>query len=336
MRKRVNCFIVTMIFFCQLFTIDITPWAEEKRNNNLSNDYIIVNLEDNKDSTEYLRFQVLTEKGNLKNSEDDSRKLMYSNFSSSYTTININEKSYIFGQGKTIDEPNYSKERSALICSQRFEDIVVTQELELVNGFTYGYEDMVKITYKVENLGDEDAFLGIRAMIDPFIGDDDKGLIEVDNEAIMAETEISKKDFHGVWQIESNNENIVAYGKASENNYDSITFANWDKLYDNRWNYEVKNSEVILDSAVAMTWNEEIIKAGENRKMEITYGVKNEIEDDDVLGDSELDTDNTDVLGTSEKSTGNSNYLLWVLPVVLSVAVIAVLVIRKVGGTKNG
>lgn len=342
--KRGNCFIV-IVFLCSfLFNSNVVTIANEKEDNVLSNDYIVVNLEDEKESTEYLRFKVLTEKGSVNTNEDDNKKLTYNNFASSYTTININEKSYIFGQGDTIEEPKYNEKTSSIKCSQKFGDILVTQELELVTGFTYGFKDMVKITYNVDNLGEEKALVGIRLMIDPFIGQDDKGLIEIDNEAIMAETNIFGADFKGVWQIKSNYENVVAYGKSTENNYDSITFANWDKLYDNRWNYEVNEVEAILDSAVAMTWNEELLEANSSRTMDSTYGVKNEIQEEineEVIGESEFDLDNINsaesgVLGASEMKTGDENNLIWIiLSVLVSITVIAVIVKVKIGGKKN-
>ncbi len=91
------------------------------------------------------------------NEESNDKKLTYSNFYSSYTTININGADYIYGEGEEIQKPVFDKETKSSISTQKFGDIEVTQFLRFVNGFTDKYNDMVEISYEIKNTSKEKA-----------------------------------------------------------------------------------------------------------------------------------------------------------------------------------
>ena len=121
------------------------------------NDYLNICVENDSSQSEYCRFVIRTKEGSLSTNNDNDKKLTYSNFYSSYTTININGADYIYGEGEEIKKPVFDKETKSSISTQKFGDIEVTQFLRFVNGFTDKYNDMVEISYEIKNTSKEKA-----------------------------------------------------------------------------------------------------------------------------------------------------------------------------------
>jgi len=281
MKKKKAMLITTAILAAQVMSIPV--YAAE---NNVSineesmyNDYLNICVENDSSQSEYCRFVIRTKEGSLSTNNDNDKKLTYSNFYSSYTTININGEDYIYGEGEEIQKPVFDKETKSSISIQKFGDIEITQFLRFVNGFTDKYNDMVEISYEIKNTGKEEANVGIRVMIDAMPGDDDKGTIKVNSSEYEKEFELKDEDVTKEWSVFSNNDNeIEAYGKASSNTDvipNKIQFANWNNLYDNRWDYFVNYDEANEDSAIAIVWNDVNIESGEKKILSTCYGVRN-------------------------------------------------------------
>ncbi|MGM9977517.1 MAG: hypothetical protein ACI33J_01840 [Clostridium sp.] len=281
MKKKKAMLITTAVLVAQVMSIPV--YAAE---NNVSineesmyNDYLNICVENDSSQSEYCRFVIRTKEGSLSTNNDNDKKLTYSNFYSSYTTININGADYIYGEGEEIQEPVFDKETKSSISTQKFGDIEITQFLRFVNGFTDKYNDMAEISYEIKNTGKEEANVGIRVMIDAMPGDDDKGTIKVNSSEYEKEFELKNEDVTKEWSVFSNNDNeIEAYGKASSNTEvipSKIQFANWNNLYDNRWDYSVNYDEANEDSAIAIVWNDVNIESGEKKILSTCYGVRN-------------------------------------------------------------
>ena len=115
-------------------------------------------------------------------------------------------------------------------------------------------------------------------MIDAMLGNDDKGIINVNSLNSENEFEIKEKDVLNSWSIFSDNKEIEAYGKPSDNTDvvpSKIQFANWDNLYDNRWDYSINYNEENEDSAIGIVWDDVDIARGEKKLFSTCYGVKN-------------------------------------------------------------
>ena len=279
MKKKKAMLITAAVLAAQVMSIPV--YAAE---NNVSineesmyNDYLNICVENDSSQSEYCRFVIRTKEGSLSTNND--KKRTYSNFYSSYTTININGEDYIYGEGEEIQEPVFDKETKSSISIQKFGDIEITQFLRFVNGFTDKYNDMVEISYEIKNTSKEEANVGIRVMIDAMPGDDDKGTIKVNSSEYEKEFELKDEDVTKEWSVFSNNDNeIEAYGKASSNTDvipSKIQFANWNNLYDNRWDYSVNYDEANEDSAIAIVWNDVNIESGEKKILSTCYGVRN-------------------------------------------------------------
>lgn len=313
MKKKKAMLITTAILAAQVMSIPV--YAAE---NNVSineesmyNDYLNIFVENDSSQSEYCRFVIRTKEGSLSTNNDNDKKLTYSNFYSSYTTININGADYIYGEGEEIQEPVFDKETKSSVSTQKFGDVEVTQFLRFVNGFTDKYNDMVEISYEIKNTGKEKANVGIRVMIDAMPGDDDKGTIKVNSSEYEKEFELKNEDVTKEWSVFSNNDNeIEAYGKASSNTDvipSKIQFANWNNLYDNRWDYSVNYDEANEDSAIAIVWNDVNIESGDKKILSTCYGVRNvdETPKDDENNNKEEDNKQEDNKQDDNKQDDN-------------------------------
>ena len=216
------------------------------KNSSLENDFIRLTVEQDKSQMEYLRFCLDTNNGQTSTKDDDQKNLTYKNFYSGYTTLNINGENYVYGTGADTSEPKYDASKGTHTSSQKFGDVEVMQTLTFSEGFTKGYNDMLKISYKVLNADDGDK-IGVRILLDPMIEDDDDLKLYVNDIKVDNETE-----FHApipdVWKADiTADKNITAYGKNSGTEFkpDSITFANWDSLYNEEWNTPFDGSKNI-------------------------------------------------------------------------------------------
>lgn len=313
MKKKKAMLITTAILAAQVMSIPV--YAAE---NNVSineesmyNDYLNICVENDSSQSEYCRFVIRTKEGSLSTNNDNDKKLTYSNFYSSYTTININGEDYIYGEGEEIQEPVFDKETKSSVSTQKFGDVEVTQFLRFVNGFTDKYNDMVEISYEIKNTSKEEANVGIRVMIDAMPGDDDKGTIKVNSSEYEKEFELKNEDVSKEWSVFSNNDNeIEAYGKASSNTDvipNKIQFANWNNLYDNRWDYSVNYDEANEDSAIAIVWNDVNIESGDKKILSTCYGVRNvdETPKDDENNNKEEDNKQEDNKQDDNKQDDN-------------------------------
>ena len=237
----------------------------------MQNDYLTLYVGQEKQNLG--RYQLSANKGDLINHGDDEKNLMYENFYSSYTTVTLNGRSCRFGEGETIKAPYYDKESDSCITVQSFGDLEVTQTLSFADGMSTEHDDMLLVSYTLNNTGTDDVLSGIRIMIDSQLDKDDKGTLTVDTALLDFEKEYSNT-IPSVWSVVSSDGMITAYGKVNTIP-DSIVFADWSSLFDKKWDYHVNNSKDISDSAAALTWDNRTLQAGEKQEVSVYYGVKN-------------------------------------------------------------
>ena len=262
------------------------------KNSSLENDFIRLTVEQDSSQMEYLRFCLDTNNGQTSTKDDDQKNLTYKNFYSGYTTLNINGENYIYGTGTDTSEPKYDASKGTHTSSQKFGDVEVMQTLTFSEGFTKGYNDMLKISYKVIN-ADADDNIGVRILIDPMIEDDDELKLYVNDISVSNETAF-KSPVPDVWKADITvDKDITAYGKNSgiEFKPDSLTFANWDSLYNEEWNTPFDGSKSISDSGVAIKW-EPVSATG--KEFISYYGIKNNaVKKSDVTGKTKVSSPDT-------------------------------------------
>ena len=241
----------------------------------ISNDYLSCIVEQDSKSLEYLRFSLGTNLGNVKNENDDDRSLLYNNFFTGYTSVSVSGNTYVYGTGKDTAEP-FVNANNTHISSQSFNGIEIRQELTFDIGLTNVYDDMLRVSYTIKNKG-EDAEAGLRILLDPMLNEDDSAILYADGAKVSGEADFVS-DIPKIWSLKSNGSDIEAYVKRSDTSVpDRIVYANWDKLYDNRWDYTIDPAYSVDDSSIAFYWNPKKIKSGESITYTLYYGVGNKI-----------------------------------------------------------
>ena len=268
-----SAMILSSTIVAECVTTDNGGWSTQ-------NNYLRLNVEQDSNEGEYLRFNLETVVGDENNLVDNEKSLLYSNFFSGYTTIHYDGQEFMYGRGVDITEPYYNNETKEYISNQKFGDLSVEQKLSFCHEFTEGYDDMLKVVYSVTNTSENNSLVGVRLLIDPMLDNDDKCKVEVNNVTFTNEARFFSDNIPQKWSVKSLDESIIAFGKIDNGvgtPVDSLTFANWDSLYDNRWDYDVDTSVVNNDCAIALSWNDNEIKSGETKNYTAFYGVKNAV-----------------------------------------------------------
>lgn len=242
----------------------------------MENSFIRLSVEQDEAQGEYLRYRLDTTGGKTGNDADDQKNLTYRNFYSGFTTLLINGTEYVYGRGEDASKPEFNAEERCHTSSQKFGDVVIEQKLSFAEVYTPDYEDMLKISYKVTEAGIDDS-IGVRVLIDPMLSDDDSASVSVKNASLKNEA-VFVQDIPDDWKVQMrNNSKVAAYGKLSNDGIkpDSVTFADWGRLYDEVWTCSPDINTLISDTAVAVKWEPVSDIAG--REFVTYYGIRNDV-----------------------------------------------------------
>ena len=198
----------------------------------------------------------------------------------SYLSVNVNGRTDQLGKSfffktridKINGNPAIIHESSSLLISQVFTP-VRTINSPNANG--------IKITVNIENTGQMDASVGLRMLIDTYLGEGRRRIPFItDNHEITRETIIKSDSGESYWV--SRGENLSLMGNIT-NPYnenakepDYIHFANWKKLNDVPWKALYRQGRTfhsipysIGDSAVCYYYEPDMLAAGESFKYTI-------------------------------------------------------------------
>lgn len=274
-KKIVIGFFILTLIITNIIIPCTTVSAIDDRSDIIENDYLQATVNNDENQIEYLRFQLKTVEGEIGNNKDDNKDLLYKNFYSGYTTISINGECFVYGAGEDVILPYVDATDNSHISAQKFGNIVVQQKLEFTKGFSDSYNDMLRVSYKIEN-STENANVGIRIMIDPMLDSADSMKLNTEGITLDNEIALDKKTMPNKWSLKNDSTDVEAYGIIPDNaKPDSFIFANWDSIYDNRWQYKVNVNNKIDDGAIAFIWDEKNIEANTTSEYSIMYGVKN-------------------------------------------------------------
>ena len=337
MRKNIKKIILMCTIITSMCVNNVCSASAVSKSAFMKNQFLDLSVDDDENSMDYCRFNLKTSEGCIVSKEDDDSNLLYENFYTGLTTIFIGDEAYVYGKGEKVKSPYYDKKENANVSVQKFNDIKVEQKLKFVKGFTDEYDDMLEIKYTVSNEGKTESNVGLRIMIDPFLSYDDGGVLKVGDKNITNELEFNPKEIGEAWSIKSESTGVEAYGKITDNSFDSLQFANWDKLFNEKWSYEVSSLEYVEDSAVAMKWLSSELKPEESKTFTMVYGVKNTkkiVTEDgtEVEVKEETTTNTTGTNGKTAKSGDNQAIILISVCSLVSLGVLIFLI--KKGGRK--
>ncbi|MGN1134005.1 MAG: hypothetical protein ACI4RN_06070, partial [Oscillospiraceae bacterium] len=268
MKKRINRLSAAFLAmaFCNAVAAAVFIFPSKVSACELQNDYLTVCVQDNSEKPAYGSFTL------QKAGDSKSDTLTYSQFYSSYTTININGNAYRYGDGKVVKEP-YNTEDGHIISVQDFNGVEVTQKLRLATGNS-SKEDMLLVQYSSKNNTGSDVLLSVRIIIDPTLAASETDLIQADGTIFATETVKNETDVPDNWCIKDSEDNITAYGilNSGDKKPDIFQAANWNNLYNTENDYVVDGSD-ITDNAVAMTWSGSTVSDGRTMECETKYGL---------------------------------------------------------------
>ena len=234
----------------------------------IHNDYLVLSVQESQDETDFAGYTL------RKNSGDSSETLTYSQYCTSFAELNINGTVKLFSEGKNVKAPTAESDGS-VVTVQDFDGVEVTQRLSFTTGNTSNY-DMLRIEYTAANKTGEDVNFSVRTIIDPTIADSESDPVCAGDKAYTSETGFTGSSIPQTWCIKNSAGAVTAYGITSDGTAatDSFDIADWSHLYDQRFGY--RPSGEISDNAVALTWSDKTVKAGETFACGTKYGLYSE------------------------------------------------------------
>ena len=298
--NKYNIFILLIILIPMLTGIssaqdNIETKVDEYNNLRMKNEYIAIVINQNDNSKG--RFAVETTGGAPYKESDKNKPLVYGrpNPWTSYTTIRIDGKNYIFGgeterragkdanYGDLIKEPVV--EDNTIKSSYRINDILVEQNLTIVKSSTTGLYDTAQIKYKLTNNSEKDKNIGLRVMLDTMLGENDGAPLRMGEEAITTDKLFSKNELSNFYQaFDSISEpKVTSQGTLKGPSVtvpDNVYFSDWGSLADGSWDFDFNPGEEFIrkggyevDSAVAMYWEDNKLAPGESKTFITNYGL---------------------------------------------------------------
>ncbi len=270
-------------------------WGEPGELLSVENKYIKVYM--NNSAEETGRFAVDVTGGDYERSDDDNKPLIYGRPKpwTSFTTIRIDGADYVFGKetskragaglpgGTILEGPRLADDRLTMKC--QYGAIVVEQTLDITRSPSTGALDTARIRYSLTNQGTAPAELGLRALLDTMVGDNDGAPFRLGNQEVTTDRSIDGKDCPDYWQAfdSLSKPAVIAQGTLRGGGVttpDRIVFTNWGKAADNPWEIPLtagadftREGEDELDSALAMYWLPRTVKPGEQLNIVIDYGL---------------------------------------------------------------
>jgi hypothetical protein len=261
----------------------------------IENEFIRITV--NRGPNEAGRFSIRTTGGDPGRPSSKDKHLIFGDRApwTSYTTVLIDGKPYAFGgasdrragqsalYGEVVGEPVVKDDK--ILCTTKFGEIAVTQELTFVRGLSTRMLDTAGITYRIENNDTVAHQVGMRVMLDTMCGANDGAPIRAGSLAISAATRAQGTEIPDYWQAfdDLSNPTVISQGTLRGGRTtppDQVVFADWGTLADEPWIPElapdqsfIRKGEVDPDTAAAQVWNPITLEPGKSLVLVTYYGL---------------------------------------------------------------
>jgi hypothetical protein len=162
---------------------------------------------------------------------------------------------------------------------------LVIEDLEFVTSAGSALADGIKLGFSVTNISQQDAAVGLRLVLDTWLGEKNGSHFKTDLQAKIAEETFLSASSPDTW-IESYGDKaamMVVVKAAGLISPDKVVLANWKRLNDESWSYEAVNGRSftllpysVNDSALALYWTPAELPKGSVRSFSTIIGVFNE------------------------------------------------------------
>ena len=294
-------------------------------------------------------FSVETKEGHPQKSFDNNIPLLYNESAArsngtSYTTVRIDGKDYIFGQDYSyfgietdLYTPVITNGGRMMSVSWGVKGYLVTQNVIISEIEDSDLAGNVGIGYTVVNMNDTPGEVGVRLLLDNALDSRVDAPYVINGEIFsptIVETEYSDKAGNMPAQLSYvdslANCKKMAYAMLkgwsgeSDTTPDKVIVGHWANLANTRYDYvadvncdfsNYSNAYRVPDTATAIYWSEEIVPAGSLRMMEMLYGIGNFTSDisDEHLGLSiNVPSVKLDETGTGYQNNGEVELIVTV------------------------
>lgn len=301
--SRLKRGIAATLFLAMLFTFASFPANAEANgaNYSIANDFMKYSI-----NSKTGGFSIETVDGHPQKAFDNNLPLLYKEDAArsngtSFTTVRIDGKDYIFGQeygwfgiDTKLHEPVVSEQNRLLTVAWDIKGYTITQKVSISLDPNNSRAGNIAISYDVQNNNDKAGTVGIRLLLDNALGSAlDSPYVLVDpRQPTIVETEYSGENLsQQIRYVDSlSASDKMAYALLSgwsgqENvNVDKVIVGHWVNLANTRYDYtpnpsvdftNYSNQYLVPDTATAYYWSEKPIEPGGVRISEMLYGIGN-------------------------------------------------------------
>lgn len=220
----------------------------------------------------------------------------------SILSIIVDNNIYKMGRSSGFTKEIYSTPTGGKIVWES-KVIKVTEDFSFLKSNGSSLSDGLKITISIDNISEQNNLIGVAYLFDTYLGEDqDAHFITDSGTSITAEDSYSSQ-FPNSWISPSGKTNIKGLQGMIRGPGitvpDKIIFANWKRLQNNLWNFQVKKSRnfnlipySINDSAVSVIYEPIRVSSNSSREIVIVLGGYNNssFKVSSGIEDSEFDT----------------------------------------------
>ncbi|MCG7377490.1 dockerin type I domain-containing protein [Paenibacillus sp. ACRSA] len=301
--RRLKRGIAVSLILAMLFTLVSFPLSADasSANYSIANDFMKYSI-----NSKTGGFSIETVDGHPQKAFDNNIPLLYKEDTArsngtSFTTVRIDGKDYIFGQeygwfgiDTKLHEPVVSEQNRLLTIAWDIKGYTITQKVSISTDPNNSRVGNVGISYDVVNNNSKAGTVGIRLLLDNALGSniDAPHVLVNPKQPTIVETEYSGENLpQQIRYVDSlSASDKMAYALLSgwsgnkDVNVDKVIVGHWVNLANTRYDYtpnpnvdftNYSNKYLVPDTATAYYWNEKPIEAGEVRISELLYGVGN-------------------------------------------------------------
>lgn len=326
--------IAATLFVTMLFTFASFPVRADASNADYSiaNDFMKYAI-----NSKTGGFSIETIDGHPQKAFDNNLPLLYREDAArsngtSFTTVRIDGKDYIFGQeygwfgiDTKLHEPVVSEQGKLLTIAWDIKGYTITQKVSISIDPNNSRAGNIGISYDVQNNNAKAGTVGIRLLLDNALGSEiDSPHVLVDpTRPTIVETEYSGENLpQQIRYVDSlSASDKMAYALLSgwsgnkDVNVDKVIVGHWVNLANTRYDYtpnpsvdftNYSNKFLVPDTATAYYWNEKAIEPGAVRISEMLYGIGN-FSDQTQKEHVSIGIQTENVLLTSDKKAYENN-----------------------------
>jgi hypothetical protein len=201
----------------------------------------------------------------------------------SFATLSADGKLYRLGDAAELRVTTMRTD-SGVSIEYRSASFVVRQSLDFARSAGSALADGLKVGFSIENISEREASIGLRYILDTWLGEKSGLHFASDSRPKIAEESVILPSDADSW-VASQGEKasfMVQFGGAGIDRPDKVVLANWKRLSDAPWNFDINPQRnftlvpySINDSAIALYWGPAALGRGATKSISFMMGTFN-------------------------------------------------------------